>query len=164
ECDVCVLADLCRARAAARVDELPIPRARPEPVRLTIPLFVVQDDDGRILFRRDAGALMRSMLHLPHGNSSLLPFSSSAFVPERRLGSFRHTITHRRIEFEVCTASPTGEVRESAGEMLWLFPAELEEHGHPSYVEKALRIWAEAQNGEAANIRNANQREERGER
>lgn len=133
-CLVCPLHDACAARATGRIDEFPPPKPRKATRELRIPLYLVRDRRGRVLMRRASGTLMDAMYHLPHGDTSLLdgePFSTES---RQLLGTFRHTVTTRKIEFVVYTA--TIGRRPSGYE--WI--ATVEEVPHPSYVRKALEL------------------------
>jgi A/G-specific adenine glycosylase len=133
-CLVCPLHDACVARATGRIDELPPPKPKKETRELRIPLYLVHDRRGRVLMRRVSGTLMDAMYHLPHGDTSLLagePFTAES--PEL-LGTFRHTVTTRKIEFVVYAATVA---RRTAG-YEWI--ANVDEVPHPSYVRKALRL------------------------
>jgi A/G-specific adenine glycosylase len=141
-CTQCPLSKHCTARATGREESLPRPRQRKETVSITVPLYVISDGAGRLLMRREAGPLMTSMYHLPHGDSSLLPSSSLAASPTRLLGSFRHTITYRKIEFRLFAATLAGGIRETAAEYAWVAPSNIASFPHPSYVSKALRLIA----------------------
>ena len=133
-CLVCPLHDVCVARATGRIDEFPPPKPKKATRELTIPLYLVRDRRGRVLMRRASGTLMDAMYHLPHGNTSLLEGEPFATTTRKLLGTFRHTVTTRKIEFVVYAATisrrPTGYE--------WI--ALVEEVPHPSYVRKALRL------------------------
>jgi adenine-specific DNA glycosylase len=88
--------------------------------------------------RRESGKLMTGMFHLPHGNGLLLRGSRFAGRASRRIGEFRHTVTNRRITFEVFRAvrPATRDSRPAT----WVHPRELSEIPHPSYVRKALQL------------------------
>jgi A/G-specific adenine glycosylase len=136
-CLLCPVAGHCLARATGRVDELPHPKAKPATQELHIPLYIVTDRRGRILLRLESGPLMNAMYHLPHGDTSLLPGTPLVVEREALLGTVRHTVTTRRIQFEVWTAvaaKPRGR------EYVWVLPSELGTVPHPSYVKKALAL------------------------
>lgn len=139
-CGRCPLLKRCAARQLDRVDDLPRPKTRGSSRSLVVPLHLVRDRHGRVLMRREAGPLMTGMLHLPHGSASLLTGRPLPVVLGARLGSFRHTITNRRVEFEVFAATLPSRVADSADEYLWVEPDSLVDHPHPSYVKKALAI------------------------
>jgi len=83
--------------------------------------------------RREPGPLMNAMFHLPHGNTSLLAGAPLDVTPADRLGAFRHTVTNRRIEFVVFSATA-----KRTPDFCWIDPAS--DFPHPSYVRKALRL------------------------
>jgi A/G-specific adenine glycosylase len=136
-CLLCPVREHCLARATGRVDELPHPKAKAATRAMRIPLYIVTDRRGRVLLRLESGALMNAMYHLPHGDTSLLPGVPLSVSPEALLGTVRHTVTTRKIEFEVWTAvaaKPRGR------EYVWVDPSELGAVPHPSYVRKALAL------------------------
>lgn len=137
-CPGCPLQTVCVAFASGTVGSLPARRSRKAPEELRVTLFLVRDRRGRVLMRRERGPLMDAMFHLPHAGAS--PFTGPALAaePDVHLGTFRHTITSRRIEFSICSAR-VGRLRESAGEYEWIDPELLHTIPHPSWVRKALR-------------------------
>ncbi len=143
-CEFCPVRIHCLAFATGRVDELPRAKEKKPTRELRIPLYIVLDLRGRVLMRRESGPLMKSMYHLPHGNTALL--GGKVFDARRGdlLGSFRHTVTDRRITFDVYAADLTGRVRESnddwSTDCSWIDPAAMHSFPHPSYVQKALKI------------------------
>lgn len=138
-CDVCPVQKRCVAFATNRVDELPRPKAKPATRELRIPLYLVTDRKGRVLMRRERGQLMTSMLHLPHGDSSLFGAAPLDVARTRLLGTFRHTVTNRRITFALFEADLAGALREG-DEYEWIDVTKLRTVAHPSYVAKALRM------------------------
>ncbi|HEX7191629.1 MAG TPA: A/G-specific adenine glycosylase [Thermoanaerobaculia bacterium] len=135
KCMECPLRRDCVAFTTDRIHELPAPRESKAVKRLRIPLYLVTDSRGRILMRRERGPLMTAMLHLPHGNTALFDDAPLPVLSPRSIGSFHHTITTRRITFEVFAARAR---RRSGYE--WVNPEELRDFPHPSYVTKALRL------------------------
>jgi A/G-specific adenine glycosylase len=140
-CGACPLRSMCIAFASGRVDELPGRRAKAATRTMRIPLYLIVDSDGRILMRREGGKLMRDLFHLPHGDSSLLSGRALRVRRTRPLGTFRHTVTTRRIEFELMTATLHDSIADGE-EYLWVARDELARLPHPSYVSKALRLAA----------------------
>jgi len=126
-----------RAECATRSDALPRAKAKKETQSLRVALFLITDRRGRVLMRRESAPLMNAMYHLPHGDTSLLSGKPLAVAARDLLGTFRHTITTRRIEFALYAA--TARVRASK-EYVWVDPNAIAEVPHPSYVKKALRI------------------------
>jgi A/G-specific adenine glycosylase len=133
-CLLCPLRPHCRTRS----DALPRPKEK-KPVReLRIPLYLITDRRGRLLMRRESGPLMNAMLHLPHGDHSLLTGKPLDVTPRELLGTFRHTVTTRRITFALYTADARVRAR---GEYLWVERDKLSVVPHPSYVAKAVKLW-----------------------
>lgn len=140
-CGDCPVRRFCGARRAGDPEAWPRPKPAKASVAMVVPLYLVRDGE-RILFIRSAGdALMAGMAHLPHGTRDLFAGSrADRFRPLERLGSIRHTITQRRVEFEVWTATLREVAAEGSGEELWLTREELTRVAHPSYVRKALAL------------------------
>lgn len=132
-CGHCPLRAACAAFAAGRVAELPRPKSKPATRTMTIPLYVVTNR-GRVMMQRENGPLMRGMYHLPHGDTSLLTGKPLRVKNAESVGSFRHTVTNRRIVFEVLVVRRSSLVGE------WIHPRDLATIPHPSYVRKALRL------------------------
>lgn len=141
DCGRCPVADRCKARQLGSPQSFPRVAVTKAPTQLEIPLYLVINRAGRVLMRREQGPLMSDMFHLPHGNASLLGRSSpKLFERGELLGSFRHTVTHRRIRFDVWSA----RLRERAGGFRWIDPESLDAIPHPSYVRKALQLVPDA--------------------
>ena len=139
-CEICPVRNRCLAFAANRVCELPRAKEKKPSRALRIPLYIVTDVRGRVLMRLESGPLMNAMYHLPHGDPALL--GGKAFDARRGdfLGSFRHTVTDRRITFDVYAADLRGRVRETSEDSSWIDPEAMQAIPHPSYVQKALEI------------------------
>ena len=87
--------------------------------------------------RRESGKLMTSLFHLPHGDPALLG-GTPMHIDARQttlVGTFRHSVTNRRITFQLFRA----RTRRTAG-YEWIELAGLAEVPHPSYVSKALHL------------------------
>jgi A/G-specific adenine glycosylase len=135
-CLVCPLREQCVAVATGRVDELPRPKEKKATRELNIALYVIRDRRGRVLMRRESGPLMNDLYHLPHGDTSLLTGQPLNAIRRQLLGTFRHTVTTRKIEFTVYTAEARGVRGRSEYE--WIDPSTMHAIPHPSYVKKAL--------------------------
>lgn len=136
-CLVCPLREECVALKTGRVDELPRAKAKPATRELRIALYLIRDRRGRVLMRRESGPLMSDLWHLPHGDTSLLTGLPLAATARELLGTFRHTVTTRKIEFTLYAA----DVRIRAGrEYQWIDPDAMSDVPHPSYVKKALAL------------------------
>ena len=135
-CLLCPLRTSCVALATGQVDAFPRPKPKKETRTLRVPLYLVRDRRGRVLMHRATGPLMDSMYHLPHGDTSLLEGTPLAATPGTLLGTFRHTVTTRKIEFLLYEATVRGRTRGFE----WIDLEKLHEVPHPSYVRKALRL------------------------
>ena len=137
-CGRCPLRRHCAAFSSGRVDEFPRPKLKTMTRELRIPVYLITDRAGRVLMRRESGQLMRGMFHLPHGDTTLLTGTPLRIGAAATLGTFRHTVTNRRITFEVFAVARRPRTR--AREYAWIDPAALAAIPHPSYVRKALRL------------------------
>ena len=129
QCDRCPLRAECRAFARGKTALEP--RKRPATRHLRIALYIVTDRRGRILMRRESGTLFDGMWVLPEVAGGRLPVAGEA------VGNFRHTITNRRIIFDVYK---TGNRPPGTGHLRWIPKISLANIPHPSYVRKALEI------------------------
>lgn len=140
-CAICPVARSCAARRSGNPEAWPRPRPTAGQVTLSIPLYVVFDSERRILLERETvGTLMRGMFHLPQGGGELRGDGSARFRPLERIGSFRHSITHRRIEFQVWISEHAERVAEDPCEHVWADASTLDAIPHPSYVRKAVAL------------------------
>jgi len=137
-CLICPLNKQCVALATGCIDELPRPKEKKATRELNIALYLIRDRRGRVLMRRESGPLMNDLYHLPHGDTSLLTGPPLDATPGQLLGTFRHTVTTRKIEFTVYTAEARGIRGRKDYE--WIDVSEMSEVPHPSYVTKALRL------------------------
>jgi A/G-specific adenine glycosylase len=138
-CEVCPLAGFCTARISGQQDRFPRPKPSELTHRLHVPLYFIGDGEGRVLMLRENGPLMNAMYHLPHGNTTLLQTPPLEVQRAESLGSFRHAITNRRVEFELYTAT-LDSIRDAPGTYEWIDPACIADVPHPSYVRKALSL------------------------
>jgi len=134
-CGECPLRPSCIAFGTDRIDELPAKKNAGPARDLRVTLYLIRDRSGRILMRRERGPLMNALFHLPHGDTSLLTGEPLTVRRPKAIGTFRHTITTRKIRFELFAA----ECRAIA-DYEWIDPRDLATIPHPSYVAKALRL------------------------
>jgi len=139
-CGECPVRRHCLAFAQERVDLLPTPKAKALTRALRIALYLIVDRRGRVLMRREPGKLMNAMFHLPHGDTSLLGGTPLPAITGTLLGTFRHTVTTRRIEFTLYAATLPSILRDGGGDYSWIDPLDMASVPHPSYVKKALRL------------------------
>lgn len=150
DCAACPVISSCAAFRTGRTDSLPAPKLAKAPRALTIPLYFIEGDDGRVLMRHERGALMTSLLHLPHGTNDLLAGTLLSVIEKGLIGTFRHTITTRRIDFQLVAAELRDTIRDGAPDYVWVDPAELCNIPHPSYVAKAMTLAARLQSTQCA--------------
>ncbi|GAC1431790.1 MAG: hypothetical protein NVSMB68_04130 [Thermoanaerobaculia bacterium] len=139
DCGACPLRGGCFAFKKGRTESLPRKKIKPRVRDMSVDLFIVTDPGGRILMRRESGALMNAMMHLPHGDTSLLTGRPLDVSSRRLVAKFRHTITTRRVAFSVYS----GVLRPAIGdsdEYEWVDVHDLANVPHPSYVAKALAL------------------------
>ena len=144
ECGSCPLRRHCFAYQNKRTESLPRKKIKPETRDMNVALYIVRDRRGRVLMRREAGALMNAMFHLPHGDTSLLSGAPLRVESPRLVATFRHTITTRRVAFSVYAGELASTIHDD-GEYEWIDPEQLSNVPHPSYVAKALRFHARLQ-------------------
>ena len=137
-CGECPLKTTCVAYATDRVAELPAKKNKPATREMRVALYLITDRKGRILMQRERGQLMNALFHLPHGDTSLLTGKPLKLPKAKSIGKFKHTITTRRITFELFVAQWGGGAPAAA--YSWIHPNDLAEIPHPSYVAKALRL------------------------
>lgn len=139
DCQSCPVSTECRAYQLGAAEQFPRPKISKASISLEIPLLLMSDR-GKVLLRKESGPLMDGMYHLPHGNDLLLA-ATKGIERGRLLGSFRHTVTHRRIEFHLFEGHASHRIADGPGEFVWIDPRDLAELPHPSYVAKAIRMW-----------------------
>ena len=140
QCSRCPIRPMCGAHASGDPEAFPGAKPRSVARRMVVPLYLIADGHGRILMRRETGPLMTSMYHLPHGTSDLLTGPPLDVLRKGFIGSFRHTITTRSVEFRLHAAETAGGSVADNGEYAWIDPAGLREVPHPSYVAKAIAL------------------------
>jgi A/G-specific adenine glycosylase len=139
DCASCPLRRHCFAYAHKRTESLPRKKVKAETRDMNVALYIVSDGRGRILMRRESGALMNAMLHLPHGDTSLLSGAPLRVNASQLLATFHHSITTRRVVFSVYEGELAGAIHDD-GEYEWIDPHQLSNVPHPSYVAKALAL------------------------
>jgi A/G-specific adenine glycosylase len=114
-CELCPVAERCRARLEGRELELPVPRARKEPSRVGLIAAVVREPRGLLLARRPAGGLFGGLWEPPMVEGSLrearakLSGAGVVLGPER--GALEHVLTHRRLAIVVHSGRVDGSIR-----------------------------------------------------
>lgn len=146
DCKACPIAKNCQAAKDGVAALYPRPAPKAKVVELEVPVWIFADREGRVLLLRSNGSLMKGMFQLPVGSSEL--FGEAMAVVERgpRVGEVTHTITHRRIRFQLFAPEMPDSLAESRGEWRWVRMDELGEVPHPSWVRKALDVWQGGKN------------------
>ena len=130
-CLLCPVASECRAFAEGTVDQLPVKLRRVAPVHLESLLLVVRNR-GRILLRQREADSRRMAGFWEVPTAEQLPRARIG----RRLGEFRHTITHHHYRFAVAEASSSAARKPFA----WFAPDELAEIPLSTTARKALKL------------------------
>jgi A/G-specific adenine glycosylase len=143
-CHRCPVDSMCEAREVSEQEAFPVAPPRRQSDSMVVPVFLIGDGRGSFLmFRSGERSLMRSLYLLPGGNAEITAWCPRMTIRRvARVGSVRHTITHRRIRFEVWRAEAAGDtVAETAeSDSRWVHPAELGGIPHPSWVRKVLAL------------------------
>ncbi len=130
-CLLCPLAPACRAFAEGTVDQLPVKLRRTEPVQIESLLLVVRQGERVLLRQREADARrMAGFWELPEREQ--LPRAHVG----RRLGRFRHTITHHHYTFAVAEAAAS----TARPPFRWFAPGDLGHIPLSTTARKALEI------------------------
>ncbi len=130
-CLLCPLEALCAARAAATAEQLPVKLRRIEPVHIESTLLLIRRR-GRILLRQkeEHARRMAGFWELPTPDH--LPESRIG----KRLGTFRHTITHHHFTFSVAEGSSS----RKHPPFRWFSTGELEDIPLSTTARKALKV------------------------
>ena len=132
-CLICPVSDLCRARHGGRENELPVKRRRQEGVQEQRQLFWVERDGKLLVWQRPSTSrLMPGFWELPE--RAQLPDVAA----ERKLGSFRHTITFHKYLFEV--AEVQAETLGPSGDCQWMPLKDLDFNPASTILRKARRV------------------------
>jgi A/G-specific adenine glycosylase len=130
QCPVCPLETGCRARAEGAENSLPIKLKKREPVAVADVLLLIRKGDAILLLRRDARA--RHMAGFWD-----LPSRQDLRAREgRRIGEFRHTITHHHFTFTVLAA----RARPCGAGFQWFHPAQFAAIPLATTARKALKL------------------------
>jgi A/G-specific adenine glycosylase len=159
DCERCPVSADCRAHAAGRVGSYPSPPPRKTPVDLRRILLVLRDGGGRLLLEKGRGELLPHLWLPPVFETPGTPDRGDAIAAWRsawpagksrpgtldsrsvaELGSFRHTITHRRIVFHVFRGQIRGDGRAREGSVRFASRREMSRIGRSSVLDKAIRL------------------------
>ncbi|MHB0970399.1 MAG: A/G-specific adenine glycosylase [Thermoanaerobaculia bacterium] len=141
ECGNCPVARYCDSAHMDDAASFPRAAAKAKSESVVIPLFIVANERGAILMRREQGSTLNGMFALPHGDGTLTSSPARSFSGGQIFGSFRHTVTSRRIKFQVCEGQVSEGLAENEGDYEWVHPSQLATLPHPSWVRKAIEVW-----------------------
>ncbi len=148
-CLACPWMETCDARRTGRVESLPVPARKREPVDVVLEVALVKRDGEILLQRRPARGRMARMWELPTrelGDVGLWPPEFTLPIREGEpLDEIGHGITHHRIRARVRTGelAPGGE-----GEALWIRPLDAQELALTGMARKILRRLGSAEERE----------------
>ncbi|MEM9065464.1 MAG: A/G-specific adenine glycosylase [Planctomycetota bacterium] len=143
-CERCPWRDRCIAHEQHLTNQIPAPKPPPKKKDLYATTVVVRDGTGRLLLRRrpDRG-LWAGLWEAPtaesgeaHPDAAKLARAARADAPVHA-GAFEHITTHRRVRFEVYTATGSGHAPAGAR---WIDPNDLETVGISNATKRALAI------------------------
>ncbi|MGD1021085.1 MAG: A/G-specific adenine glycosylase [Verrucomicrobiia bacterium] len=129
-CDTCPMRRVCAARARGLVGQLPNRGEKPRTVHLVAKAAFVKSGNRILLKRRPRQGLLANFWELP-------PADARRFRVGHRIHELRHTITHRRIAFQVYECVPTVSFR-SNGRWRWATPAQLKALAIPAAHRRAI--------------------------
>jgi len=129
-CDTCPMHRVCAARARGLVEELPNRGDKPRTVHLVAKAAFVTSRKRILLKRRSRQGLLANFWELP-------PADTRQFRVGHRIHELRHTITHRRIVFQVYECVPITKFR-SNGEWRWVTGAQLTALALPAAHRRAI--------------------------
>jgi A/G-specific adenine glycosylase len=130
QCDVCPMRRVCAARARGLVELLPNRGEKPKAVHLVAKVAFVKRRNRILLRRRPKKGLLANFWELPSADSQW-------FRVGHRLHELRHTITHRRIVFQVYECNPIARFR-SNGEWRWVTRTQLKALALPAAHRRAI--------------------------
>jgi A/G-specific adenine glycosylase len=108
-CDVCPIAASCAARAAGRVDELPIAAKKKAPKPVALVALVARASDGALWLTRSDGSLFGGLWGCPlvegRGRAAAeglaRELALAGVLSRKKRGTVRHVLSHRALSVEV---------------------------------------------------------------
>lgn len=141
QCLTCPVSRLCQARQAGRQNEFPVKSAAKKSVEEQRVLFWIERGEQILLWRRPADSrLMPGFWELPERTQ--LPDVRPGDV----LGSFRHSITHHRYQFQVYRAA----IPDDCADCRWLDLARVGQLPLSTIARKAQKIARSEENSFSA--------------
>jgi A/G-specific adenine glycosylase len=131
QCLLCPASGVCRARALGTQDALPVKTAKMKSVIEERSVFWIQEHGNVLVWQRPPDSrLMPGFWELPE--AAQLPHA----VPEKKLGSFRHTITFHYYRFGVWSARAPSEL----GTCRWMALPDLRKMPMSTVLKKAAKL------------------------
>jgi A/G-specific adenine glycosylase len=134
-CLLCPVAKTCRARETGSQSERPVKTAKTERVEEERAVFWIEESGNLLVWQRPATSrLMPGFWELPE--AAHLPS-----LPEsRKLGSFRHSITHHDYRFEVWAAAFPAAAVEEPAPCRWMPLTDLPHSPVSTVLKKAQKV------------------------
>jgi A/G-specific adenine glycosylase len=136
-CDTCPMRRVCAARARGLVEQLPNRGEKLRTVHLVAKAAFVKSGNRILLQRRPRQGLLANFWELP-------PADARRFRVRRQIHELRHTITRRRIVFQVYECVPIAKFR-SNGEWRWATSSQLKALALPAAHRRAIESVLSAQ-------------------
>jgi len=146
-CEVCPVAQGCKARRLDRVNQLPAPKPRKDLPCKQLYFLVLQDTDGRILLhRRPAAGIWGGLWSLPEFED-LQQLLTWALQRDYRVdnpktfASQRHSFSHYHLDYtpvQLQLQNPINCVME-ADNTVWYKPCEIHSLGLPAPIKRLLQ-------------------------
>ncbi len=131
QCLLCPVADLCRARANATQNRLPVKIVARKNEHEHRTVFWIEQDRNLLVWQRAADSrLMPGFWELPEAPQ--FPIAPAG----KSLGSFRHTITFHNYRFEVIAAAAPADI----GACTWVALDQIDTFPLSTILKKARRI------------------------
>ncbi|MSP20664.1 MAG: A/G-specific adenine glycosylase [Alphaproteobacteria bacterium] len=144
-CGLCPWSEGCVARQAGNADDLPARApAKARPIRHGVAFWLERASDRAVLLRRrPQEGLLGGMVEVPGTpwrgekweQAEALEHAPVAGEWNALRGGVRHTFTHFQLELTVLAARTSAEV-----EGQWCVPADLDEAGLPSVMQKVVKV------------------------
>lgn len=153
-CDVCPIANHCRAFAAGVADELPVKTGGKPPKALVLGAALIERDGKWLLVKRPAPGIWGGLWAFPAAElpgedparpeaagpalAGALAAEGLAGVPGPLIAQIRHTLTHRQLTIPVFKLD-NAEGLPRGLETAWVAPDDLDQYALPVPFQKLVR-------------------------
>ncbi len=146
QCDLCPLADTCRALARGLTAELPTPRPRKAVPRRSTWMLILRDSKGRVLLqRRDGHGVWPGLWSLPESDGRAAAGRLANRLAKgpgraRTLAPVQHAFSHYRLKIQPLLWDNVEAARRISDndELRWRGSEDLAEAGLPAPVRRIL--------------------------